>query len=113
MNVSKCTNNFDLHEWTPRFKEFATRDLYSGRSWKRFADLGFSDKLISIGFYFACDFPGSPEYLEIAQVRKESRRTLPRTKQLISRLESCRNEVWDPRERVTTLAPANHPLRQL
>ena len=95
MNPSRLSNNFDFERWAKEFKTRATRDLYAGRSWKRLVDLGFTDKLISLGFFLACDFPNSPGHQKLAEVDDESRRKRVLAKRLISRLESDRNDLCD------------------
>jgi len=95
MKTAERIEEFDFEEWAAKFKDRATRDLYAGRSWKRLRGLGFSDAMISLGFYLACDFPNSPGYQKLTESRDEDRRRLARTKRLISRLESDRNEVCE------------------
>lgn len=93
MNKIKPSGSWSFEEWAREFADRATRDLYAGKSWKRLITLGFSEKLIARGFYLACDFPNSPGYDALAELRDESRRKATQARRLIARLEIDRKEL--------------------
>ena len=84
----------EFRSWATKYQTLIERDHYARRSWERFSDLRFSDELISIGFYLACDFPKSPGY-SWQGGKEEARRTLTRVKRLQSQIVSVQQEFCD------------------
>jgi hypothetical protein len=84
----------EFREWAQKYQALVNHDHCARRSWERLSDLSFSDELISLGFYLACDFPKSPGY-SWQGGKGEARRTLARVKQLQSRIVSVRKEFCD------------------
>jgi len=85
----------NFEKWADQFKRRSEGDSYARRSWERFKELGFTDPEISLGFYLACDFPNSPGYEALAELREESLRNAKKAERLISRLETDRDELCE------------------
>ena len=95
MIKSAAALHLEFREWAQKYEKNAKREVFASRSWKLFPDLGFSDRLMSLCFYLACDFADSPGYQWQAGNLRESRRRATQSKQLVSRLESMRNDVCE------------------
>jgi hypothetical protein len=109
MNTGKPSEEWDFEQWARDFKDRATRDLYAGGFWRRLIKFGLSEQLIARGFFLACDFPNSPGYDALAEVRDESRRKATQAKRLIARLEADRKKLCDLLEIKTSSLPADPP----
>ena len=84
----------EFRTWASDYRALVLKDHYALRSWERLSKLSFSDELISLGFYLACDFPKSPGHYWQGG-RDQARRTLARLKQLQARIVSVRKEFCD------------------
>jgi len=93
MSKGEQTGKFDFEQWAREFEIRAMKDFYASGSWKRLIKLGFDRRLIAWGFYLACDFPNSPGYDALADIRNESKQKVAQTKRLIARLETDQKEV--------------------
>jgi hypothetical protein len=93
MDPGNLSENNDFEKWAKQFKARATQDVSASRSWRRLTGLEFPEDLIAWGFYLACDFPDSPGYEALAEMREESRRKARQARRLISRLETDRHEL--------------------
>jgi hypothetical protein len=95
MASSDMIDDPNFKKWADQFKTRAEGDFYARQSWARFKELGFTDLEISLGFYLACDFPNSPGYEALAELREESLRNAQKAKRLILRLETDRNQLCE------------------
>jgi hypothetical protein len=109
MNTGKPSGEWDFERWAREFEIRATKDLYASGSWKRLIKLGFDKRLIAWGFYLACDFPSSPGYEALAEMRDESKRKAVQARRLIARLETDRKELCNLLGITIASVPPNPP----
>jgi hypothetical protein len=89
--------DFDLKEWTARFREIVDLDGHARTGWQALTGAGVDPQQLSSLLAFACDFDGSPASRLIEQVRMVALQEAKDASKLADRLQADCTELQEYR----------------